>query len=155
MITISLTRTGLNPCSNGRCSARTTRSSPSTALKSLNPCSNGRCSASEGSLTLELDDHGVLILVLMEDALRAAILWKSYQKGYVLILVLMEDALQVRTQGSGCLSSTTVLILVLMEDALRGRMDLPSSQQEGVLIPVLMEDALRVMCRRTTRTIAS
>ena len=133
---------GLNPCSNGRCSARTTRSSPSTALKSLNPCSNGRCSASEGSLTLELDDHGVLILVLMEDALRAAILWKSYQKCYVLILVLMEDALRAKEDFQGYPKGSslnpysngrcsarqqpprdaprpTVLILVLMEDALR------------------------------------
>ena len=36
---------GLNPCSNGRCSARKALTSKSATSLSLNPCSNGRCSA--------------------------------------------------------------------------------------------------------------
>ena len=62
----------------------------------------------------------VLILVLMEDALRGDLLLEDVTYHYVLILVLMEDALR------GCLSlysraTFCVLILVLMEDALRVR----------------------------------
>ena len=37
---------------------------------SLNPCSNGRCSAREVKISEVSGDEGVLILVLMEDALR-------------------------------------------------------------------------------------
>ena len=60
----------LNPCSNGRCSARTLSMMTKNSPICLNPCSNGRCSASietivSNDLLLE-----VLILVLMEDALR-------------------------------------------------------------------------------------
>ena len=36
----------------------------------LNPCSNGRCSASLTLYDILLEETGVLILVLMEDALR-------------------------------------------------------------------------------------
>ena len=61
----------------------------------------------------------------------------------VLILVLMEDALRdSETIMVECYNST-VLILVLMEDALR---ELPRSGRSHVLfvlILVLMEDALR------------
>ena len=38
--------------------------------KRLNPCSNGRCSASISWVKLSEEDWSVLILVLMEDALR-------------------------------------------------------------------------------------
>ena len=41
----------------------------------LNPCSNGRCSASFDNLSEEILDFIVLILVLMEDALRVTILF--------------------------------------------------------------------------------
>ena len=40
------------------------------SLKSLNTCSNGRCSASFGPSLLFIQAGSVLILVLMEDALR-------------------------------------------------------------------------------------
>ena len=66
-----------------------------------------------------VDQHIVLILVLMEDTLRvnnynyAAIQW-------VLILVLMEDTLRVYLRTCSTLLFL-VLILVLMEDTLRGR----------------------------------
>ncbi len=60
----------LNPCSNGRCSASSeTGEVFSNHFISLNPCSNGRCSASD---QWQAGDQRVivLILVLMEDALR-------------------------------------------------------------------------------------
>ena len=64
------------------------------AIRSLNPCSNGRCSASPKK-EWSKEILSVLILVLMEDALRALLLHsKKYEEG-VLILVLMEDALRV------------------------------------------------------------
>ena len=60
---------------------------------SLNPCSNGRCSArvyfqSYNSVV------AVLILVLMEDALRDLLSIPLELLVSVLILVLMEDALR-------------------------------------------------------------
>ena len=64
----------------------------------LNPCSNGRCSASRRRPHRRGLCRGVLILVLMEDALRDyqnSTLLKNYVE--VLILVLMEDALRVNT----------------------------------------------------------
>ena len=36
----------LNPCSNGRCSARGWQEIVTSSACCLNPCSNGRCSAS-------------------------------------------------------------------------------------------------------------
>ena len=61
----------------------------------LNPCSNGRCSASLFTKALTSKSATVLILVLMEDALREV----EREDGthlflLVLILVLMEDALR-------------------------------------------------------------
>ena len=61
----------------------------------------------------------VLILVLMEDALRVYyVSGNQFDAMTVLILVLMEDALRVLL-GEEMRRATTVLILVLMEDALR------------------------------------
>ena len=60
----------------------------------LNPCSNGRCSARSSILAILANPKGVLILVLMEDALRASPLRACIQAPQVLILVLMEDALR-------------------------------------------------------------
>ena len=63
-------------------------------ISCLNPCSNGRCSARLTLVSLVIPFF-VLILVLMEDALRGdfgpSLLF--IQAG-VLILVLMEDALR-------------------------------------------------------------
>ncbi len=61
----------------------------------LNPCSNGRCSASSSAHGWPSPRGGVLILVLMEDALRGEEIRRRIN-GYlgVLILVLMEDALR-------------------------------------------------------------
>ena len=61
---------GLNPCSNGRC----TRTGPFIACPSirtgrLNPCSNGRCTRTLWEFWYADPAGGVLILVLMEDAL--------------------------------------------------------------------------------------
>ena len=64
----------LNPCSNGRCSARVLVDLYNVEGYSLNPCSNGRCSAS--SRAFQQSTNKVLILVLMEDALRG--LYNSY-----------------------------------------------------------------------------
>ena len=44
--------------------------SPSAVSWGLNPCSNAICSQSEERLIINLVFSGVLILVLMEDALR-------------------------------------------------------------------------------------
>ena len=64
--------------------------------KSLNPCSNGRCSARGSTTAALLGWVVVLILVLMEDALRADT-GEVFSNRFiiVLILVLMEDALRV------------------------------------------------------------
>ena len=64
-------------------------------LLRLNPCSNGRCSASNRPLDVVKSPRTVLILVLMEDALRdiAGLVLLSWMRE-VLILVLMEDALR-------------------------------------------------------------
>ena len=61
----------------------------------------------------------VLILVLMEDALRALHAFPNRRcNRQVLILVLMEDALRVSMLNT-IFDLAMVLILVLMEDALR------------------------------------
>ena len=61
----------LNPCSNGRCSARTAKLQRTVlCFRSLNPCSNGRCSARVLKFDVIAWLTSVLILVLMEDALR-------------------------------------------------------------------------------------
>ena len=67
--------------------------SNAAAEAGLNPCSNGRCSASRFSLS-KIKIVSVLILVLMEDALRAGLVLLSWMREVVLILVLMEDALR-------------------------------------------------------------
>ena len=51
----------------------TSSSSSPTNANSLNPCSNGRCSARGNIRRGEPDHRSVLILVLMEDALRVNI----------------------------------------------------------------------------------
>ena len=61
---------GLNPCFNGRCTRTHLGRSATTMQKGLNPCFNGRCTRTEvlnHRCTVILT--GVLILVLMEDAL--------------------------------------------------------------------------------------
>ena len=87
-------------------------------LSCLNPCSNGRCSASSQRSAFYVRVVAVLILVLMEDALREFRGFFDNRPLDVLILVLMEDALRARYVCSA-LASNLVLILVLMEDALR------------------------------------
>ena len=86
----------------------------------------------------------VLILVVMEDGLRAISISRLGRYPTVLILVVMEDGLRdgrTQLQGRG---KVLVLILVVMEDGLRGRTDLGSfSHVSGVLILVVMEDGLR------------
>ena len=60
----------------------------------LNPYSNGRCPASRQKTPILWEGAEVLILVLMEDALRECLLSPDDLNGSVLILVLMEDALR-------------------------------------------------------------
>ena len=87
---------------------------------------------------------GVLILVLMEDALRV-----------VLMVLTCDEYVSLNPCSNGrCSASSTsdllletvnyVLILVLMEDALREDVKRPFFTWRVVLILVLMEDALRV-----------
>ena len=61
----------LNPCCNGRCSASPGFLFVARRKKSLNPCCNGRCSASISPINNIVRNKYVLILVVMEDALRA------------------------------------------------------------------------------------
>ena len=60
----------LNPCFNGRYSQRTSEAFQKNYIRSLNPCCNGRYSQ---SIVSDMNDEkrAVLILVLMEDTLRA------------------------------------------------------------------------------------
>ena len=60
----------------------------------LNPCFNGRYSQSR-TLVLTENLLLVLILVLMEDTLRAREYAEQHDLSIVLILVLMEDTLRV------------------------------------------------------------
>ena len=84
----------------------------------LNPYSNGRYSESgKGSRAIGTDG-GVLILILMEDTLRAIRAKRRRAFGEVLILILMEDTLRVLI-GQLLLPLKGVLILILMEDTLR------------------------------------
>ena len=109
----------LNPCSNGRCSARRGDSQEDQRIsRSLNPCSNGRCSARCGEGCIIFRIISVLILVLMEDALRDRQTTRYNTALSVLILVLMEDALRA-VRRNRKQRGARVLILVLMEDALR------------------------------------
>ena len=55
----------------------------------------------------------------MEDALRVLLEEVNYHEIVVLILVLMEDALRVMAKLNLSSQISAVLILVLMEDALR------------------------------------
>ncbi len=73
--------------------------------KGLNPCSNGRCSARFNNQYSLNDFKAVLILVLMEDALREIVQPLNNESLWVLILVLMEDALREVKRRSKDLSS--------------------------------------------------
>ena len=64
--------------------------------------------------------------------------------GKVLILILMEDALRDSYDTIVEIRKPVVLILILMEDALRGHHQKHQSGHIAVLILILMEDALRV-----------
>ena len=91
----------------------------------------------------------VLILVLMEDALRALHAFPNRRcNRQVLILVLMEDALRDLFLLHNRKTDNVVLILVLMEDALRVSMLNTIFDLAMVLILVLMEDALRELILR-------
>ncbi len=80
----------------------------------------------------------------MEDTLREQTLWSSIRIFVVLILVLMEDTLRARWRLELQEDRVTVLILVLMEDTLRVlSIDSLTASPIMVLILVLMEDTLR------------
>ena len=68
----------LNPCFNGICSASSFRTQQRLHQDSLNPCFNGICSASQMVLCHIV--HIVLILVLMEYALRESLLFADRRK---------------------------------------------------------------------------
>ena len=87
--------------------------------------------------------HPVLILVLMEDALRVQINYDLERSSSVLILVLMEDALRAyyrwRTKGGEILCLNPCSNGRCSQSGKRVR----NVDQDPVLILVLMEDALR------------
>ena len=78
----------------------------------------------------------------MENTLRVIIKHSERRGNEVLILVLMEDTLRA-TDLKTYVPLIRVLILVLMEDTLRVNPDAPKSARQAVLILVLMEDTLR------------
>ena len=73
-------------------------------LFSLNPYSNGICSTSD-AIMRAYQQNSVLILILMEYALRVVHRKCSFQRKSVLILILMEYALRV------CKSNSMISIL--------------------------------------------
>ena len=80
----------------------------------------------------------------MDDALRLDILQEDVVSGqeYVLILILMDDALRLGTSRRKY-NLKKVLILILMDDALRRAYIYPEDINGYVLILILMDDALR------------
>jgi len=60
---------------------------------------------------------GVLILIVLEDALWVKKQWGNEREFYVLILIVLEDALWAETQISND-KKPYVLILIVLEDAL-------------------------------------
>ena len=64
--------------------------------------------------------RGVLILILLENALRRS-LYRSYLENdeFVLILILLENALRQIRVFAAYAGSSVVLILILLENALR------------------------------------
>ena len=84
----------LNPCFNGRYSQRRSKKPNKVENQDgLNPCFNGRYSQSQ-SVSFKGGRMTVLILVLMEDTLRAVTVSSILSLETVLILVLMEDTLR-------------------------------------------------------------
>ena len=72
-----------------------------TLTQRLNPYSDGRCSKSISFGNEVVFAESVLILILMEDALRAYNEMVSNSETFsVLILILMEDALRARSERS-------------------------------------------------------
>ena len=85
----------------------------------LNPCSNGRCSASVLYVAQLMGGRQVLILVLMEDALRVRHSLYSIPPNWSLN-PCSNGRCSAREERWACLDRDgEVLILVLMEDALR------------------------------------
>ena len=82
---------------------------------------------------------------MLENALRALFpTWAGCKQRVVLILVLLENALRARTKAAvGHVSF--VLILVLLENALRESKCKCKCKRTSVLILVLLENALRVL----------
>ena len=116
-----LPKRSLNPCFNGICSQSLVAELLLLVLTScLNPCFNGICSQ-RSSQWVTAHIVCVLILVLMEYALRERIVRVFGNENDVLILVLMEYALRVLLDAAKK-GAAVVLILVLMEYALRARL---------------------------------
>ena len=65
----------------------------------------------------------------------------------VLILVVVEDGLRAVTADDKELFNDVVLILVVVEDGLRGCVDLNQKKRRNVLILVVMEDGLRAIIK--------
>ena len=88
------TNCSLNPCFNGRYSQRLINLPSNILVVCLNPCFNGRYSQSPMLAAGLAALAAVLILVLMEDTLRAGLAALAAFIIAVLILVLMEDTLR-------------------------------------------------------------
>ena len=86
---------GLNPCFVGKCSTSYVEKNRKNQQKvCLNPCFVGKCSTSKLSGLANSASEQVLILVLLENALRATIHGRTHDIQVVLILVLLENALR-------------------------------------------------------------
>ena len=136
----------LNPCSCGRWSQRKSEIFRKTLEECLNPCSCGRWSQRHHQQDLTTIKQVVLILVLVEDGLRAIRSGSAdFGAAEVLILVLVEDGLRVNKWMLFLIVFCLVLILVLVEDGLRGlAKNILKAKLTTVLILVLVEDGLRV-----------
>ena len=109
----------LNPCFNGRYSQRKQRLKESKPLSRLNPCFNGRYSQRFVLFAATLGLTAVLILVLMEDTLRAfnATYASEVQGEY--LNPCFNGRYSQRLGFAFANGLSNVLILVLMEDTLR------------------------------------
>ena len=117
-------------------------SAQETRLNCLSPCCNGWCTRIYGIFDHRPWNLGVLILVVMDDALaRVRLLACSYWTRRVLILVVMDDVLAPLPAPS-CAPFWRVLILVVMDDALALFQSLFDNNTRTVLILVVMDDAL-------------
>ncbi len=111
---------GLNPCSNGICSSSQRWGQVPPVPDCLNPCSNGICSSRRTEVCRLRTRLRVLILVLMEYALRE-VQSDAYSQVSNRLNPCSNGICSSRANEQTGAMEQTVLILVLMEYALRAR----------------------------------